>query len=90
MHTLSLTEIHFNPLTLLSFNQVIEVSNLFNSDLPSNFVKIFPLNNIFSNEKIYKIIVYIILNVFSLVNYIFNDKFLMELDARPKLNKFET
>ena len=34
-----LNKIHFNYLTLLSFNSVFQVSNLFNSIFSSNFIK---------------------------------------------------
>ena len=39
LHILSLTKIHSNPLTLLSFNWVIWFSNLFNLGILSNFIK---------------------------------------------------
>ena len=39
LHHSSLNKIHFNYLTLLSFNLVFQVSNLFNSIFSSNFIK---------------------------------------------------
>ena len=39
LHHSSLNKIHFNYLTLLSFNSVFQVSNLFNSIFSSNFIK---------------------------------------------------
>ena len=39
LHPSSLNKIHFNYLTLLSFNSVFQVSNLFNSIFSSNFIK---------------------------------------------------
>ena len=101
LHSLSLTKIHFSLLILLLFNWVFSATNLFNSGIPSNFVKIFPLKKLFfSNEKIINLIKkyfidFLCLNfffqiIFSLVNCILNSNILTELDEMPKLNKFET
>ena len=46
MHSLNLTEIHLSRLTLLWFNWVFYISNLFNSCLLSNCVKKLPLRQL--------------------------------------------
>ena len=54
MHSLNLTEIHLSYLTLLWFNWVFYVSNLFNSCLLSNFVKKLPLRKLTKEKRIFE------------------------------------
>lgn len=80
-----------------SSNSFNEILNLFNLGLLSNFVKKLPLTKIFflnkkkfykNNEIFYRFFIWV-KKKNSLVNCIFNDDFLTNLDESPKLNKFE-
>ena len=99
MHSLSLIKIHFSHLTLLSFNWVLHVSNLFNLGISSNSVKMLLLSMQLTNEKIIwkkkfkhkKSIKYFFIKfiIFSFEkNNFFNGKILTKLEGMPELNKF--
>ena len=47
LYPLNLILIHFSYLILLSFKGVLYITNLFNSSVPSNFNKIYPLKIFF-------------------------------------------